>query len=151
MLKLSCNKSFGRQTLEKIAVIELTTNELKLILADVIKNKSYLIYDEIVTPINLTKDFEEENIIKTIVVKEILNTLTVYKKMIDSLGITEIFAVACDFVKKAKNQNGFLNELHSTTNIDFKIITPEEEINFAYTAAINTFNKPKALLINVNE
>lgn len=102
-------------------------------------------------PINLTKDFDNDEIIKSNITKEVVNVLSIYKKMIDAEGITESISIACDFIKKAKNQNGFLNEIYSTTNFNFTVLNPEDEINYVYSAAINTFNKPKALIVNVTE
>ena len=137
--------------LEKLAIIELNTTNVKLIFANVIKNKSFLIYNEVVMPVNLTKDFESDEIIKSTVIKDVVTHLTVFKKMIDAEEITEVIALACDFVRSAKNRNGFLNEIYSVTNFDFRVISPEEEINYVYSAAINTFNKPKALIVNITE
>ena len=135
--------------MDKIAIIELDTTKVKLIFADVVKNKSFLIYDHVDVPINLMKDFNEESIIKSTIIKEVVSILAVFKKMIDSEGITETICVATSKINEAKNQNGFLNEIFSTTNLKFNILTPEQEVNYVYTAVINSFNKPKALIVNV--
>lgn len=136
--------------MDKVAIIELNTTELKLIFADVIKNKSFLVYDHVDVPINLMKDFNDESIIKSTIIKEVVCILSVFKKMIDEQGITETICVATSKISEAKNQNGFLNEIFSITNLKFNILTPEQEINYIYTAVINSFNKPKALIVNVS-
>ncbi len=136
--------------MEKLAIIELDTTKLKLVFADVIKNKSFLVYDHVDVPINLMKDFNDENIIKSTIIKEVVCILSVFKKMIDSEGITDVICVATSKINEAKNQNGFLNEIFSITNLKFNILTPEQEINYIYTAVINSFNKPKALIISVS-
>lgn len=135
--------------MDKVAIIELNTTEVKLIFADVIKNKSFLIYDHVSVPVNLMKDFNDENIIKSTIIKEVVCVLSVFKKMIDEQGILETICVATSKINEAKNQNGFLNEIFSITNLKFNILTPEQEINYVYTAVINSFNKPKALIVNV--
>ncbi len=137
--------------MDKLAILELNTTNVKLIYAYVMKNRSFLIYNETVVPVQLTKDFEVDEIIKSTVIKEVVTTLGVFKKMLEAEGITEVIAVACDFVRKAKNQNGFLNEIYSIAGFDFKVLSPEDELNYVYSAAINTFNKPKALIVNVTE
>ena len=135
----------------KIAIIELNTSNINLVFADVNKNKSFLIYDRVSVPCNLLKDFEQENIIKSTIIKEVVCVLSVFKRMIDAQEITETICVATNKITEAKNQNGFLNEIFSITNLKFNILTCEEEINYIYTAVINSFNKPKGLIINVNE
>ncbi len=135
----------------KIAIIELNTSNINLVFADVNKNKSFLIYDRVSVPCNLLKDFEQENIIKSTIIKEVVCVLSVFKRMIDAQEITETICVATNKITEAKNQNGFLNEIFSITNLKFNILTCEEEINYIYTAVINSFNKPKGLIINVND
>lgn len=135
--------------MEKIAIIELDTTKIKLVFANFTRNKSFSIYDKVEVPINLMKDFREENVIKSTIVKEVVNILTVFKKMIDKEGITESICVATSKINDAKNQNGFLNEIFSITNLKFNILTPEQDITYYYTAVINSFNKPKGLIINV--
>lgn len=137
--------------MEKIAIIELNTLNIKLIFSYVLKNKSFLIYNEVTMPINLTKDFAPDDILKSTVVKEVVDVLGVYKKMIDQEQVSEVFAYVTDFVRRAKNVNGFLDEIFGTVNVNFKVISPEEEINYIYASTINTFNKPKALIVNVGD
>lgn len=135
--------------MEKIAIIELDTTKVKLVFANVTRNKSFSIYDHIDVPINLMKDFAEENVIKSTVIKDVVGILTVFKKMIDKEEITETICVATSKINEAKNQNGFLNEIFSITNLKFNILDPEQEANYVYTAVINSFNKPKGLIVNI--
>lgn len=137
-------------TLEKVAIIELNSDNLKLVLAEVVKNRSFVIFDEIEMPINLTKNLLTEEVIKPNTIKETVNVLRVYKDILDKHEITEVIAIATDIVKEAKNINGFLNEIFTTSGYRFKIVSGEEEINSIYTAIINTFNRPKGLIINVS-
>ncbi len=137
--------------MEKIAIIELNTSSLNLVFAEVNKNKSFLVYDRVCVPCNLLKDFEQENIIKSTIVKEVVTVLSVFKRMIDEQQIVETICVASNKLAEAKNQNGFLNEIFSITNLKFNILPYEEEIGYIYTAVINSFNKPKGLIINVSE
>ncbi|MBR2468243.1 MAG: hypothetical protein IKB42_04305 [Clostridia bacterium] len=135
--------------MEKIAIIELDTTKVKLVFANVTKNKSFSIYNHVDVPINLMKDFNEENVIKSTIIKEVVGVLSVFKKMIDKEEITETICVATSKINEAKNQNGFLNEIFSTTNFRFSILEPEQEVNYVYTAVINSFNKPKGLIVNI--
>ena len=137
-------------TLEKVAIIELNSDNLKLVLAEVVKNRSFVIFDEIEMPINLTKNLLTEEVIKPNTIKETVNVLKVYKDILDRYEITEVIAIATDIVKEAKNINGFLNEIFTTSGYRFKIVSGEDEINSIYTAIINTFNRPKGLIINVS-
>ena len=63
--------------MEKIAIVEIKTTNVKLQLLDVVSNKYFEISRQIEMPINLTKDFYCDMFIKPTVVKEINEILKV--------------------------------------------------------------------------
>ena len=137
--------------MEKIAVLELNPNFIKMQQVEVEKNKSYTVYNEISTPINLMKNFEPDCFIKSNAIKEILEILKIYKAIVDREEITETICFASSILEKAKNCEGILNEIINASTFKFEILSPEKEIFYAYTAVINSFNKPKGLVINISD
>lgn len=137
--------------MEKIAVIEIKTTSVKLKIVEVVRNKFFEDCKTIEMPINLTKDFYGDLFIKTNVIKEINGILAVYKKIIESYECTDVICLASDVVFEAKNQNGFINELSVTSGYKFRVISPEDEVNAVYTSVINSFNRPKGVIVNVSD
>ncbi len=137
--------------MEKIAIIELNTNYIKMQQVNVFPNRSFTISESLTMPIDLTKDFEKEQIIKSSVINEITETLSVFKEILDRNDIKENFCYVTDIVKQAKNCNGFINEVANISTFKFEILTPEITINNIYTSVINTMNKPKGLVIEVSD
>ena len=137
--------------MEKIAVIELKTTCVKLQIVDVCRNKYYQTYKIIEMPINLTKDMYNDMFIKPTVIKEINSILSIYKRMIEEYECTETICIATDCLSEAKNLNGILNELSVSNGFNFKVLNPEEEIEEVYTAIINSFNRPKGIIINISD
>ena len=146
-----CLKNYERCTLEKIAVVEMKANELVMNLAQVQKNKSYVIYKEVSMPVKVAKDLEKEELLKQNIIKEIISVLEVFKQIADKEGVVDTIAIASNVLKKAKNLNGFLNEVQSKTSFKFNILEAEEEMNYSYMATINSFNKPKGLMVNISD
>lgn len=116
---------------------------------DVVRNKCFNIYRKVEMPVNIMKDFYSDNFVKPAITKEVENILTIYKKMIDAEGINEMYCYAGAFLEDAKNNDGFLNEVFALTGLQFVVLPYESEANYIYTAIINTFNKPKGLIINI--
>jgi len=137
--------------LEKIAVIELKTTCVKMQIVDVIRNKYYQVHKTIEMPINLTKDFYTDYFIKPSVIKQLNGILTVYKKISEKYECVESICLATDFLNEAKNINGLLNELMVTNGFEFEVYNDFEQNNSIYTAVINSFNRPKGLIINILE
>lgn len=140
-----------RVTVEKIAVIEIQTTSVKLQIVDIIRNKYFEINRVMEMPINLTKDFYTDMFIKPNVTKEINNILLVYKKTIEQYECTETICFASDIVSEAKNQNGFLNELFVVSGFKFEVMDKDQEMNYVYTSVINSFNRPKGVIVNVGD
>ena len=137
--------------MEKIAVIEIKTSCVKLYISDVVRNKYFAINRVVEMPINLTKDFYGDYFIKPNVIKEINSILSVYKRIIEENECVDTMCLMTDVVLEAKNQNGFINEINVTSGYRFEIANIEEDINNTYTAIINSFNRPKGLIINVGD
>lgn len=145
------NRPKGDTTLEKIAVIEIKTTSIQLKLIDMVSNKYYQPSRTIEMPINLIKDFYTDSFIKPAVVKEINEILKVYKQIIDTNECVETICIATDILAEAKNQNGVLNELFVVNGFRFQVMTEEEKINAIYASVINSFNKPKAVIVAVED
>ena len=136
--------------MEKIAVIEIKTTGVKLKIVEIVRNKFFEDCKTIEMPINLTKDFYNDLFVKTNVIKEINGILTVYKKIIEEHECCDVICLASDVVFEAKNQNGFINELSVTSGYKFRVMSPEDEITAIYTSVINSFNRPKGVIINIS-
>ncbi len=137
--------------MEKIAVLELNPNFVKMQQVEIEKNKYYSVYNEIVTPIDLMKNFEPDCFIKAHAINEILETLRVYKAMVDKEEITETICYAHNVLSKAKNSEGILNEITNASTFKFEILDPNKELSYLYTAVMNSFSKPKGLIVNVGD
>ena len=140
----------GEFTLEKLAVVNLSSDNAKLQFVKLTRNKSFVIYDEVKMPINLTKDFYSDYIIKPTIIKEVLQVMQAFKNMIDAQDVSEILCFATNFLNEAKNSNGFIDQIENISGFKFNIVEPEQEINGIYNAVVNSFNKPKGLIANIS-
>lgn len=136
--------------MEKIAILNLNADNIKMQFINVNKNKSFAPYKTVEMPINLSKDFYEDNFIKPAVIKDAMAILKIYRKMVDKEEIKTTLCFATPLFKEAKNNNGILDEILNTTGFEFKIVTPEDDMNNTYTGIINTFNKPKGLIVSMS-
>lgn len=137
--------------MEKLAVIEIKSTCVKLQIVDIVRNKYFKTGRVIEMPINLTKDFYTDMFIKTTVIKEINGILAVYKKIIEANECVDAICLASDIVTEAKNVNGFLDEISVVSGFRFRVVDTESEVNYIYTAVINSFNKPKGVIVNISD
>lgn len=119
-------------------------------LVDVNKNKSYTVYDKLTMPIDLGSEIDTNEIIKPNMSENAVQILTIMKEICESKGVSDVIAIGNSALQKAKNHEGFVNEIFTATGFKLNIIPETDEINYVYTSVINTFNRPKGLIINIS-
>lgn len=131
--------------MEKIAVIKLGAQTIKLSLIDIAPNGYYNLFDEIVEVVKIGASVEADSLVKATIVNESLNVLKLFRKICDANNVTKIVAVSESFIKLAKNQKSFFDEIYNNTGFAFSILSTEEEIRIAYRGIASTVDISKAI------
>jgi exopolyphosphatase/guanosine-5'-triphosphate,3'-diphosphate pyrophosphatase len=135
--------------LNKIAIIELGTTSIKLVLAHILPSESFVVFDEVIEPIKLAEDMDKDGIIKNARIQEAINALKMFRALVDANEITNVVAVTTQLVREAKNQKSFLDEIYNQTGFSFKVLSEEDQLKALYTAIINTVDIPKGLIVEI--
>lgn len=135
--------------MEKIAIVKLSADNVKLSLIDVAPNGYYNLFDEVNENIKLGASIEQTGLIKPAIVSESLTILKLYRKICDANNVSKVVAVAESFVKLAKNQKSFLDEIYNNTGFSFYIYSSEEEIKVVYKGITNSIDVSKAVGIYI--
>lgn len=131
--------------MEKIAIIKLSADNVKLSLVDVASNGYYNLFDEVNENIKLGASIEQTGLIKPVIISEALNILKLYRKICDANNVSKIYAVAESFIKVAKNQKSFLDEIYNNTGFSFYIYTTDEEVKVVYKGITSLIDISKAV------
>lgn len=131
--------------MEKIAIIKLGAHTIKLSLIDIAPNGFYNLFDEVVEVVKIGASIETDSLVKSTIISESLNVLKLYRKICDANNVTKIVAVSENFIKLAKNQKSFFDEIYNNTGFAFSILTTEEEIRIAYKGIASTIDISKAI------
>jgi exopolyphosphatase/guanosine-5'-triphosphate,3'-diphosphate pyrophosphatase len=136
--------------MEKIALIELGTMQIKLSIIKIEPKQFFEIEKEFAEPSNLGNYIENKGIIKEEKIQEIISMLRIYKEIAESMEIKDFRCIASAHLAEAKNHTSFLNELNFALGLDFKCLTPEQESDALFYAVLNTLDIPKGLIISVS-
>ena len=134
--------------MEKVALIQLNTNLLKLRIVDVLPSGHNIISDELSENINFYED-AKDNFLKPIRINEALAVLKMFKSLCDVNSVNKVIAVASHNFKSFKNHRSFLEEVYNITNFKFKILGTDEELQSLYIGVVNSVDVPKALIIDI--
>ncbi|MDR1917613.1 MAG: hypothetical protein LBQ05_01360 [Christensenellaceae bacterium] len=138
--------------MEKIAIIELGTNQIRLSVVKVELERYFEIENEYSEYVNIDGHIESSGsngLIKTAKINECISILTMYKEIAISKNVTRFVCLVSANIRNAKNYISFLNEIKRVLDFDFKMLTDEEEMNALYIAVVNCLEITKGIIVSV--
>lgn len=90
--------------MEKVALIELGNNALRLILLNTKDGGYFDVVDELEEQIKVGKDIQTSGVLKPTTISECIGILKMFRKLCDRRGVAKIVCVATSIVREAKNQ-----------------------------------------------
>lgn len=135
---------------EKIAVIDLGSNTARLVLANVLPNGHFVIFDELKESVRLGQDMDRDGFLKPSRVAQAVKTLKMFRKLCDSYNVDKVYAFATNAVRRAKNQRSFIEEINAVCGFKFKVLSEEEEATHIYQGVINSLDIPKAVIMDIS-
>ncbi len=136
--------------MEKIAVIDLGSNTARLVLANVLPNGHFVIFDELKESVRLGQDMDRDGFLKPSRVAQAVKTLKMFRKLCDSYNVDKVYAFATNAVRRAKNQRSFIEEINAVCGFKFKVLSEEEEATHIYQGVINSLDIPKAVIMDIS-
>ncbi|MCL2752092.1 MAG: Ppx/GppA family phosphatase [Firmicutes bacterium] len=136
--------------MEKIAVIDLGSNTVRMVLANILDGGHFVVFDELKETVRLGQDMDKDGILKAARIDQAIKTLRMFRKLCDAYKVDKIIAVGTNAVRRAKNQKSFLDEIYSVCGFKLNVLTQEEEAFRIYQGVINSLDIPKGLIIDIS-
>ncbi len=135
--------------MERIGIIDLGSNTARLLIVDMFAENHYMVVDELKESVRLGQDMDRDGFLKPQRIAETIKTLKMFKKLCDARKVERIIAVGTAAVRRAKNQNSFLDEIRVSCNITIRVLSEEEEALLVYRGVINSMDIPKGLILEI--
>lgn len=135
--------------MKKLAVIDVGSNNARMIIVNIYDNGSFRIVDELKEPVRLISDMTQDNIIRPRRIQQLIKTLLMFKRLCAANGITDIIAVLTAAVRRAANQRSFLDEVFAATGINLTLLTGEQEAIYVYQGVINSMDIDAGVIMDM--
>ncbi len=135
--------------MERIGIIDLGSNTARLVIVDLFTENHYMVVDELKESVRLGQDMDRDGFLKPQRIAETIKTLKMFKKLCDARGVDRIIAVGTAAVRRAKNQNSFLDEIRVSCNMTIRVLSEEEEALLVYRGVINSMDIPKGVILEI--
>ena len=146
-----CNEYKRKYGMEKLAVIELGASEITFSKLKFTPNGFFMVEQQIKEPVRLTQDLERDGYIKSARIEETISILKIFRKMMDSEGISINLCYADPVLAEARNQLAFLDEIYKTVCLHFRILTFDEQVDALHLACLHSFSHIKGLVCQIND
>ncbi|WP_316506656.1 Ppx/GppA family phosphatase [Nitrosopumilus sp.] len=132
----------------KASVIDLGSNSVKMVNYNVDSTNSYKPYHQESVRVKLAEGLVDGKIQEKYI-ENTIETLKLFRNIVDFEQIDYLIAVATSAVRDAKNRLEFLKRIKKETNFDFKILSEHEEALYSYTGAIRSLNLPSVVFFDI--
>ncbi|SFH99537.1 Ppx/GppA phosphatase [Tindallia magadiensis] len=134
---------------KKIAVIDLGSNSIRMLLMKVYEDGSYKMLDQVKDMVRLSEGMGEERTLKPLPIKRTMKTLKLFRRLLQVHQTDYVIPVATAAVRSAVNQKMFLEKVEAETGFQFRVITGEEEAYYGYMGVINTLPVERGITIDI--
>ncbi len=137
--------------MEKLAVIELGASEITFSKLKFTPNGFFTIEQQIKEPVRLTQDLARDGYIKSARIEETIAILKIFRKIMDTEGISINLCYADPVLANARNQIAFLDEIYKTVSLHFRILSFEEQVDALHLACLHSFSFIKGLVCQIGD
>ncbi|HHV28986.1 Ppx/GppA phosphatase family protein [Acetivibrio mesophilus] len=136
---------------KKIGIIDLGSNSVRLVIFEIMPNGAFKLIDDIKDTIRLSENMIDGKLLNDLAMHKAVKTIKLYRKLCNSYGIpcNRIIGVATAAVRKAENRDQFLRLLSSSTDINFRLISGEEEASYVYKATIYSLDIHEGVIVDI--
>lgn len=135
--------------MKSIGVIDIGSNSLRLVIIEIGPNNYFRIIDEVKETVRLGMDMTKDNKLNPQRIEKAFCTLAHFKVLYDGLGQCNIFPVATEAVRRASNQEEFLQLIKSNLNLEIRVLTGAEEAYYDYFGVINSMDFSNGLIMDI--
>lgn len=135
--------------MKKIAIMDVGSNNARLIIVYIYDNGCYRIVDQLKEPVRLISDMGHDNIIKPRRIQQLIKTINMFKRLCQANEVEQLFSYCTAAVSRAANQRSFLDEVYATTQVELEVLTGEKEATLVYQGVINTMDVDSGVVMDI--
>jgi exopolyphosphatase/guanosine-5'-triphosphate,3'-diphosphate pyrophosphatase len=133
----------------KVSVVDLGFNSVKLVNYNVNQDNSYSAYEQESVKVKLGESLNESGYLGRQSIQRTIDSLKLFRDIIDFQSIKHVLAVATSAVREAGNKDEFLKEVYEETGFRFRVLSGQEEALYSFAGALKSTCIPTALFFDL--
>lgn len=134
--------------MDQIAVIDIGSNSIKLVLAKY-DEYGFQIIDELKESVRLGEGMDQNDFMKETRIAKGMETLEMFNDLCLATKTDKIVAVATAAVRNATNGKEFISRVKKQIGLDIQILSAEEEAFYDYCGVVNSIDIKDGLIVDI--
>ena len=134
--------------MNRLGIIDIGSNSVRLVIVDVDSEGYFSIINEFKETVRLG-DTDKNSVLKSERVQKAMYTLQMFKTICEAVRADRIICVATAAVRKAPNQQEFIDAVRKNIGIDVDVLQGSQEATFAYYGVIHSLSETKGLIMDI--
>lgn len=130
------------------SVLDLGSNSVKLVNYKINSYNNYKPYHQESVRLKLSEGLDK-GILKESYLDNTIETLKLFRNIVDFEDVNYVISVATSAVRDAKNRFEIIERIYKETGFEFKILSEHDEAIFSYTGAIRSLRIPSVLFFDI--
>lgn len=132
----------------KLGVVDLGSNNVRLVIWEIYGDGYYRIIDELKENIRLGSDAELK-LIPKLKVEIMLDTLSKFNKLCESMEVDKTIVVATESLRRAENSASIISKVKETTGFEILVLSEIEEAYLDYKGVSGSMIIENSLLVDI--
>lgn len=133
---------------DKVSIIDLGSNSLRLNIYTINDDGSYKLIDEAKENVRLSEGMGADMILKPVAMNRTMSVLRSFNKLIEVHNVGTKINVATAAVRNSINGQVFIQKVKNEVGLEFDIISGEREAYLGYQGAVNTIDIKNFILVD---
>lgn len=135
--------------MNNIAIIDIGSNSMRVVIYELSKNTSFKIIDEEKRMVRLGQYIDKDDYLSEEGINKLIISLEFFKVICRNNDVEEYIVVATEAIRRSKNQKTILGIVKEKIGLDIRILSGEEESIYGYIAVKCTIDFDNALLVDI--
>ena len=135
--------------MKNIAIIDIGSNSIRIIIYKIFHNNAFKAIGTEKYPSKLGNLLEKDGSLSSKGIDLTINILKMFKNICKINNVTDIYVIATEAIRKAKNNKEFLPIIENKTGLKIKILSGFEEAFLGYLSVKSTLSIENALIVDI--
>ncbi len=135
--------------MKNIGIIDMGSNSMRLVVVEIEKARSYKIMEETKEYVRLGMNMSNKGELHPQRMQKAIDTLAYFKNIALAWEVEELIIVATEAVRRASNQQEFLERVKRELDMDIRVLRGAEEAYYDYAGAVNSMDLSDALIMDI--